>query len=347
MLDQMQRFYAKLVDRLGGKTARALVAIFVIALLVMPMLDFQQKPFWVRVIGFTGLYIILGLGLNIVVGFAGLLDLGYVAFYAIGAYTYGLLASGHFDIHLSFWLVLPLAGLLASLAGVLLGIPVLRMRGDYLAIVTLGFGEIIRILLNNLREFTNGSQGVVGIDDPVLFGLRMDSGTHFYYMIFILVVLVAFVATRLTHSRIGRAWDAMREDEDVAEMMGINTTLYKLLAFGSGALIGGLGGAIFSAWQGSIFPDNFNLFVSINVLSLIIIGGIGSIPGVIIGAVALITLPDILRQFSEYRMLLFGLLLVVMMVARPEGFIPSQRRKMELRVDQMPAGADEAERSTP
>jgi branched-chain amino acid transport system permease protein len=296
----------------------------------MPMVDFQQRAFWVRVIGLTGLYVILGLGLNIVVGFAGLLDLGYVAFYAIGAYTYGLLASGHFDIHLSFWVVLPLAGLLSALAGVLLGIPVLRMRGDYLAIVTLGFGEIIRILLNNLREFTNGSQGVVGIDEPVLFGMELDSGTHFYYLIFFLVVVVAFVANRLNHSQIGRAWIAMREDEDVAEMMGINTVYYKLLAFGAGALVGGLAGAIFSAWQGSIFPDNFNLFVSINVLCLIIIGGIGSIPGVIVGSVALITLPDFLRQFSDYRMLLFGFLLVLMMVARPEGFIPSQRRKLEL-----------------
>ena len=177
----------------------------------------------------------------------------------------------------------------------------------------------------------------MGIDKPILFGLEMRSGTHFYYMIFIFVVVIAFVANRLNHSRIGRAWVAMREDEDVAEMMGINTTLYKLLAFGSGAMIGGLAGAIFSAWQGSIFPDNFNLQVSINVLSLIIIGGIGSIPGVIVGAVALIALPDILRQFSDYRMLLFGLLLIVMMVARPEGFIPSKRRKLELHEDTAPS----------
>ncbi len=337
MFENAKKLYNTLVDRIGATAVKILVGLAIVAVIVMPLIDFQQQAFWVRVVGYTGLFIILGLGLNIVVGFAGLLDLGYVAFYAIGAYTYGLLASGQFGIHLSFWLVLPIAALLAATAGVLLGIPVLRMRGDYLAIVTLGFGEIIRILLNNLRDFTNGSQGVVGIDKPILFGLEMRSGTHFYYMIFIFVVVIAFVANRLNHSRIGRAWVAMREDEDVAEMMGINTTMYKLLAFGSGAMIGGLAGAIFSAWQGSIFPDNFNLQVSINVLSLIIIGGIGSIPGVIVGAVALIALPDILRQFSDYRMLLFGLLLIVMMVARPEGFIPSKRRKLELHEDTAPS----------
>jgi branched-chain amino acid transport system permease protein len=299
-------------------------------LAIFPLIGFQQRAFWVRVIGYTALYVILGLGLNVVVGFAGLLDLGYVAFYAIGAYTYALLASNQFGIHISFWLVLPLAALLAALAGILLGIPVLRMRGDYLAIVTLGFGEIIRILANNLKTLTNGSQGIVGIDKPVLFGLQLKSGTHFYYLIFIFLIIVVFVTTRLNHSRIGRAWIALREDEDVAQMTGINTTLYKLLAFAIGALIGGLGGAIFAAWQGSIFPDNFNLFVSINVLCIVIIGGIGSIPGVIVGSIALIALPDVLRTFSEYRLFLYGLLLVVMMIARPEGFIPSRRRKLEL-----------------
>lgn len=337
MMDQINQFFSKLQERLGPRAVWVVVGIFVVAILVMPMIGFQQRAFWVRVVGFTGLYIVLGLGLNVVVGFAGLLDLGYVAFYAIGAYTYGLLASGHFGIHISFWIVLPIAALLAAFAGVLLGIPVLRMRGDYLAIVTLGFGEIIRILLNNLKNLTNGSQGVVGIDDPVLFGMEMDTGTHFYYLVFILLVVVVFVVNRLNHSRLGRSWIALREDEDVAEMMGINTTAAKLFAFGTGAFIGGLGGAIFAAWQGSIFPDNFNLMVSINVISLIIIGGIGSIPGVIIGSVALITLPDILRQFSDYRMLLFGFLLIVMMIARPEGFIPSRRRKLELHDETNPS----------
>ena len=312
---------------------RSLIVLVLAAVLVFPMLQFAQSAYWVRVIGYTGLYILLGLGLNVVVGFAGLLDLGYVAFYAIGAYTYALLASSFFGNHLSFWVVLPIAGLLAAFAGVLLGIPVLRMRGDYLAIVTLGFGEIIRILVTNLRGLTNGSQGMVDIDSPMLFGLQLKGATHFYYLVFVFVLLAIFVTTRLNHSRIGRAWVALREDEDVAQMMGINTMRTKLMAFGTGALIGGLGGAIFAAWQRSIYPDNFNLFVSINVLSLIIIGGMGSIPGVIVGAFALIALPDLLREFSDYRMLLYGLLLVVMMVSRPEGFLPSKRRQLELHSD--------------
>lgn len=316
-----------------------------LAVVVLPFLQFQQNAFWVRVVGYTMLYIILGLGLNLQVGFAGLLDLGYVAFYAIGAYTYAVLASSQFGIHLSFWLVLPIAGLLAGIAGVLLGLPVLRMRGDYLAIVTLAFGEIVRILATNLKGLTNGSQGIVGIDPPVLFGLALKSGTHFYYLIFIFLLAILVFVSRLNHSRTGRAWTALREDEDVAQMMGINTTYSKLLSFGIGAMIGGLCGAIFSAWQSSIFPDNFNLMVSINVICLVIIGGMGSIPGVVLGAAALITLPDILRQFADYRMLLFGLLLVVMMIARPDGFIPAKRpsygKHKPERVGTIPPGPEE------
>jgi len=318
----------------GPNSRRALVLLAITVILVIPLIEFQQRAFWVRVIGYTGLYIILGLGLNVVVGLAGLLNLGYVAFYAIGAYTYALLASGHFDIHISLWRVLPLAALLAGVAGILLGIPVLRMRGDYLAIVTLGFGEIIRMLVTNLTDLTNGSQGLIGIDSPFLLGLELKTSTHFYYMILIFIIIAIFITYRLDHSRIGRGWIALREDEDVAQMAGINTTRYKLLAFAVGAIIGGLGGAIFAAWQGSIFPDNFNLMVSINVICLIIIGGMGSIPGVIIGSFALIALPDILREFSDYRLLLFGLLLVVMMIARPEGFIPSRRMQLELRTEE-------------
>ena len=313
---------------------QTILLIFVaIALAALPLFEFSLRAYWVRVIGYAGLYIILGLGLNVVVGFAGLLDLGYVAFYAIGAYTFGLLAGGHFDIHLSFWLIIPIAALLAALAGILLGLPVLRMRGDYLAIVTLGFGEIIRLLVTNLTGLTNGSQGLYSLDSPSIFGMELKNGTHFYYLIIILVLIVLFIVSRLDRSRIGRAWVAIREDEDVAQMMGVNTTRYKLLAFAIGATIGGLGGVIFAAWQGSIFPDNFNLFVSINVLSLIIIGGMGSIPGVIIGAFALIALPDILREFANYRLLLFGLLLVIMMRVRPEGLIPSRRRQLELHAE--------------
>ncbi|MBN1429479.1 MAG: ABC transporter ATP-binding protein [Anaerolineae bacterium] len=309
---------------------RGLTGLLIIALLVIPLIPFQQQALWVRVIGYTGLYIVLGLGLNVILGFGGLLHLGFVTFYAIGAYTYAILASDLFGYHLSFWVVLPLAATLAAFTGILLGIPVLRTRGDYLAIITLGFGEITRILITNLRSLTKGSQGIIGIDDPVLFGVTFDSGTHYYYLIFAFAIFVIFITTRLSNSRVGRAWNAMREDEDVARMTGINTGHYKLLAFAVGGFIGGLAGVIFAAWQGSIFPDNFNLFVSINVLCLIIIGGVGSIPGVIVGALALIALPDILRQFSEYRLLIFGLLLVIMMILRPAGFLPSKRLQIEL-----------------
>lgn len=307
----------------------ALVLLAAAALIAFPLLNFPQSAFWVRVVGYTGLYIILGLGLNVQVGFTGQLDLGYVAFYAIGAYTYGLLASPQFDLHLSFWLMLPVAALAAGLAGVLLCVPVLRMRGDYLAIVTLGFGEIVRILLTNLKGLTNGSQGLINIDPPVLFGFTLKTGVHFYYLILVILAGVVVLVTRLNNSRTGRAWAALRDDEDVAQMAGINTTSAKLLSFGLGAMIAGLAGAIFAAWQSSIFPDNFNLLVSINVLCLVIIGGIGSVPGVILGAAALITLPDILRKFADYRLLIFGLLLIVMMIARPNGFLPAKRPVLE------------------
>ncbi|MBI9044642.1 MAG: hypothetical protein JEZ06_09165 [Anaerolineaceae bacterium] len=328
LMNNLQEKWASIVEERPWLNWIFLSAVL-LAVSVFPLIKFPQSAFWVRVFAYTGLYIILGLGLNIQVGFTGLLNLGFVAFYAIGAYTYAILASGQFGIHLSFWLILPVASLIAFFAGVLLGIPVLRMRGDYLAIVTLGFGEIVRILATNLKGITNGSQGLIGIDSPYLFGKELSTGTQFYYLIFVFLILMIFFTTRLNRSRIGRAWTALREDEDVTQMMGINTTWTKLLSFGIGSFIGGFGGVIFAAWQGSIFPNNFNLYVSIYVLCLVIIGGMGSIPGVIVGSIALITLPDVLRQFSDYRILLFGLLLVVMMIARPSGFIPARRPKME------------------
>ncbi len=303
------------------------------ALLVMPLLPIPQKNLWVRILGYAGLYILLGLGLLIHVGFAGMLDLGFAAYYGIGAYTYALLASRQFDIHLPFWGMLLVGGLVAALAGALISIPVLRLRGDYLAIVTLGFGEITRLLLLNLKGLTNGSQGIIGIDKPILFGVVFNTGTHFYYLIFLLILLFTFLTNRLIQSRIGRAWLAIREDEDVAEMSGVNTIWYKLLAFVLGAFIGGLGGVVFASWQGSIFPDNFNLLVSINVLCLIILGGLGNQYGVIIGALALIALPDMLRGFSDFRMLIFGILLVVMMILKPNGFLPRVPPRLEKAAD--------------
>ncbi|MFC1824830.1 ABC transporter ATP-binding protein [Thermodesulfobacteriota bacterium] len=299
------------------------VFVFILPLLV--------GNYWTQILGDIGIYVMLGIGLNVVVGFAGLLDLGYVAFYAIGAYGYALLASPQFGIHIPFWLLLPVCVAFAAIGGTLLGIPVLRMRGDYLAIVTLGFGEIIRILLNNLDPLTNGPRGILRIDPPSMGDFVVNNPTRWYYLILIGIFLSVFVADRLNNSRLGRAWVAMREDQDAAAIMGINILRTKLLAFTIGASFAGVGGAIFAARQGSIFPENFSLMVSINVLCLIIIGGMGSIPGVILGAVVLIGLPEVLREVQQYRMLAFGALLVIMMVFRPTGFIPSARRKMEFK----------------
>ena len=217
------------------------------------------------------------------------------------------------------------------MGGVLLGIPVLRMRGDYLAIVTLGFGQIVRILLNNLDGLTNGPKGLLRIDPPSLGNFQFSTPTHYYYLILAGCILAAFTASRLNQSRVGRAWAAMREDQDAAALMGINVLKYKLMAFAIGACFAGIGGIIFAARQGSIFPDDFSLMVSINVLCLIIIGGMGSIPGVILGAVVLIGIPEVLRGLAMYRMLAFGALLVIMMIFRPSGFLPAARLKMEMK----------------
>jgi branched-chain amino acid transport system permease protein len=318
-----------------GRQKIILAAIVVLLVLVLPQIaNLVQNA----VLGAVMIFIVMGIGLNIVVGYAGLLDLGYVAFFAVGAYTYGLLSSPESFVVVSlpwfegvtFWVGLPIAFLIGAFTGVLLGAPVLNMRGDYLAIVTLGFGEIIRLLVLNLRDYTGGPGGVLKIPSPNFFGLDLGSPQGILYLAMALGVLVTIVTLRLHDSRLGRAWVALREDEDVAEAMGINLVAIKLLAFGSGAAFAALGGAVYAARQVNIFPDNFALDVSINVLSLIIIGGIGSIEGVVLGAIALIGLPEILRSVSEYRIIAFGALLVVMMIIRPEGFLPSTRRAREL-----------------
>lgn len=290
--------------------------------------------FFSEALNSVGLYILMGLGLNIVVGYAGLLDLGYVAFYAIGAYTMGVLTSPELggSFNLTFWQALPFALIMSVLAGVILGLPVLRLRGDYLAIVTLGFGEIVRLLFLSdwLRPFVGGTQGIQGIAQPTIGPITISSPQEFYYLILACIAIVLFIAWRLKDSRIGRAWMALREDEDVAQAMGLNLVMTKLLAFASGALFSGLGGAIFSSKLTSVYPHSMNFFVSINVLSLIIIGGMGSIPGVVVGALALIGFPELLREFSEYRLLVYGAVLVAMMLYKPEGLWPEARRKLEL-----------------
>jgi branched-chain amino acid transport system permease protein len=330
------------------------------SLAVLPFLLAQAGTSWVRITDYAILYCLLALGLNIVVGFAGLLDLGYIAFYAVGAYTYALLASPHFGLHLPFWIILPIGASLAALFGVLLGAPTLKLRGDYLAIVTLGFGEIVRIFLNNLSRpvnVTNGPQGIAGIDplriDGFSFaqpqtwlGLGLSAPVKYYYALLVLLLAIIAINLRLQNSRIGRAWEAIREDEVAARAMGINTTKLKLLAFAMGASFGGVAGGMFSAIQGFISPESFVLVESILVVSMVVLGGMGNVWGVILGALLLSFTPEVLRWTVEplqralfgrsliepevIRMLLFGLAMVLIMLFRPAGLLPSAVRKREL-----------------
>ncbi|MBX3011926.1 MAG: hypothetical protein KF832_10495 [Caldilineaceae bacterium] len=292
-----------------------------------------------QVLNQVGLYILMGLGLNIVVGFAGMLDVGYVAFLALGAYAMGILTSPEGFIAQStgawtFWAAVPFAFVVAVIAGILLGIPVLRIRGDYLTIVTLGFGEIIRILALSdwLRPYTGGAQGIAAIPPIEIAGLFSISGPakqqKLFYLILFCCIVAAFVATRLKKSRLGRAWMAVREDEDVAEAMGISIVQTKLLAFACGAAFSGISGAIYAANLGSIYPHSFGLLISINIVALIIVGGMGNIWGVIVGALVLVGLPELLREFSEFRLLVYGAVLIFMMLQRPEGLLPDKPQQL-------------------
>lgn len=295
--------------------------------------------FFSEVLTIVGLYVLLGLGLNIVVGFAGLLDLGYVAFFAIGAYVTALLTSPELGVfHLSFWSSLPFAVLAGIVAGVLLGIPVLKMRGDYLAIATLGFGEIIRIMVLSdfLRPWLGGAQGIGRIPKPALGWWELATPQRLYYLILAGCLLAVFLSLRLRKSRLGRAWMAIREDEDVAQALGINLVTTKLLAFATGAGLSALSGAIFASKLGSVYPHSFNVMISINILCLIIVGGMGSIPGVIVGAAALVGLPELLREFAEYRLLVYGAALLVMMLLKPEGLWPEAVHRRELHTAEDP-----------
>ncbi len=272
------------------------------------------------------MYVVLGLGLNIVVGLAGLLDLGYVAFYAVGAYSYALL-NHHFG--LGFWSALPIGALLGALFGILLGFPVLRLRGDYLAIVTLGFGEIIRLVLENWNEFSFGPSGIANIPRPSFFGYELSlraSNTYLYFLMLVFVLVTIFVVGRLQNSRIGRAWIALREDEVACQAMGIDKTRTKLTAFALGATWAGMMGVVFAAKTTFVNPASFTFLESAMILSIVVLGGMGSIVGVVIGALVLILLPEYLRAFSDLRMLLFGAIMVAMMIFRPEGIVRTVRR---------------------
>ncbi|OLL30010.1 ABC transporter ATP-binding protein [Burkholderia sp. SRS-W-2-2016] len=349
-------------------TVGIITAILVIAAPII--IGTAGGNYWVRVLDFAMLYVMLALGLNVVVGFAGLLDLGYIAFYAIGAYTAALLSSPHLTsqfewiaalaphgLHTPIWIIVPIAMALAALFGILLGAPTLRLRGDYLAIVTLGFGEIVRIFMNNLDRpvnITNGPKGITGID-PVqiggfnlsqshsLFGLQFPSVYGYYYLFVLCALFVIWVCTRLQHSRIGRAWAAIREDEIAAKAMGINTRNVKLLAFAMGASFGGLSGAMFGAFQGFVSPESFTFWESVVVLACVVLGGMGHIPGVILGAVLLAVFPEFLRSTmgplqnmifgheivdtEVIRQLLYGLAMVVIMLYRSEGLWPAPKHE--------------------
>lgn len=324
----------------GQRTARWLRWLLpAVIVLLLPLLGKYPS----EVLDNVGLYILMGLGLNIVVGFAGLLDLGYVAFFALGAYTMGVLTSPEIQwagARLTFWEALPFSVLVATISGILLGIPVLGMRGDYLAIVTLGFGEIIRLvaLSDWLKPYIGGSNGITRIPKAVVGPIELATPQTLYYLIILGCLVVAFVTIRVKDSRLGRAWMAVREDEDVAQAMGIDLVRTKLLAFATGAAFSGLSGAIFASKLTSIYPHSFHLLVSINVLCLIIVGGMGSIPGVIVGSLALVGLPELLREFSEYRLMMYGAALVFMMLNRPEGLMPEARRKLELHEAEAGAG---------
>jgi branched-chain amino acid transport system permease protein len=317
------------------------IAILVGVIVVLPLL---LGPFFAQVIALVALYILMGFGLNITLGLAGLLDLGFVAFFAVGAYTVGLFTSlaeyGLLDV--PFWVALPFAMLFAAAFGAILGLPILSIRGDYLAIATLGFGEIIHILAgsNLLLPVLGGPRGIINIPKPIEVASTnfLAGPVQIYYIALIFAALVAFVALRLRAGRIGRAWVAIREDEDVAEAVGVNLIQTKLLAYILGAAFAGLGGAIFAGLVGSIFPSSINLFVSINVAAIVIVGGMGSIPGVVLGALFLIGIPELFRELQDYRFLFYGFALIGMMLYRPEGLWPSGIARRELHVgDEAPA----------
>lgn len=355
-------------ERLPKRRINSGLILLIAGLILAPWLaSAAGGNYWVRVIDFTLLYIMLALGLNIVVGFTGLLDMGFIAFYAVGAYLAALLASPHLleafpalqslfsgGLHTPYWLLVPLAAFVAGVCGILLGAPTLGLRGDYLAIVTLGFGEIIRILMRNLDRpvnITNGAKGISGVDTLSLFGLKFSGMIHlfgtkipalylWYYLFALLIVAIIFVCLRLQRSRIGRAWHAIREDEDVARAMGINVRNYKLLAFALGASFGGVAGVMFASFQGFVSPESFTLQESIVVLAMVVLGGIGHVPGVILGAVLLSALPEILRSQATplqealfgtviidpeiLRQLFYGLALVLVMLFRPGGLWPAR-----------------------
>ncbi|MBW2594300.1 MAG: high-affinity branched-chain amino acid ABC transporter permease LivM, partial [Deltaproteobacteria bacterium] len=332
------KFITDPVSRVAGNIRTASSAlptwVWILAILVFALIYPQFAGRYGTDVAISVLlYICLGLGLNVVVGLAGMLDLGYIAFYGVGAYTYAILNTTY---GLGFWVCLPLSAALACVAGCIVGYPTLRMRGDYLAIVTLGFGEIIRLILNNWMTMTNGPNGILGVKSIGIFLPVFENGftfEHFwmkklqlfYYFALALAILAAIGVQRLNFSRVGRAWESIREDETAAELMGVNTFMYKLLAYAMGAVFAGLAGAFFAARMRFVSPESFTFLESAMVLCMVVLGGMGSIPGIILGVIALIALPEVFREFESYRMLIFGATMIIMMLFRPAGLIPAKR----------------------
>jgi branched-chain amino acid transport system permease protein len=294
-------------------------AILIVGTLLVP---FIGDTYVLEILANSFFYIVLCLGLNIVVGYAGLLDLGYAAFFAVGAYTTGILTS-HYGWN--FWLTIPAALVFSIIAGVIIGGPTLRLRSDYLAIVTLGFGEITRIAARNLKDISGGPSGLIGISRPSFFGLELNQIQHYYYAFFVLVLLAIFVSYRLQHSRLGRAWQYVREDEDAAEAMGIDRVAIKLYAYVIGAVFAGVAGCFFAAKMTAISPDSFQFMQSATILMAVVLGGMGKIPGMVVGALALVLFPEVFREIGSMRMLVFGTVLITMMIFRPQGIWPERR----------------------
>jgi branched-chain amino acid transport system permease protein len=327
----------------------AKLGLLVVTLAILAILPLLLGTVISEVLGQVMIYVLLGIGLNIVVGYAGLLDLGYVAFFAFGAYTLGLLTGAFLNTttgaaepalsaDLNFYVAIWIVALLAAGVGLLIGAPVLRLRGDYLAIVTLGLGEIVSIITASkwAQPLIGGPQGMRGVTKAEFAGFNFqDNPQHFYYLALAFVLLALFVSWRLAGSRIGRAWNAMREDEQVAEAMGVSTIRFKLLAFAMGGAVGSLGGALFAVNLGSLTPSSFEILVSITALAVVILGGLGSLPGVVVGALVLIGLPGLLREFEAYRLLVYGGAIVAIMILRPQGLIPNVRRSRELHEEEV------------
>lgn len=297
-----------------------IVVLMVLAVAAM-LLPLISSNYVLEVMTNAWFYVMLCLGLNIVVGYAGLLDLGYAAFFAVGAYTTGILTS-HFGVN--FWLTIPAAVLFSTCAGIIIGGPTLRLRSDYLAIVTLGFGEIVRIIARNM-EITGGASGLIGIEKPSIFGFELNQIFHFYYVFLILAIIACFVSYRLQHSRLGRAWQYVREDEDAAEAMGINRVAVKLYAYVIGAIFGGVAGCFFAAKMTAISPETFMFHQSVLILLGVVLGGMGKIPGVVIGAFALVLFPEVFRGLGSSRILVFAIVMLVIMLYRPEGIWPGKK----------------------